>query len=41
VSADSFGQHFKGLKILSVAPMLAQIIQNVHEDKSVTHVMSS
>ncbi len=34
-------KHFKGLKILSVAPMLAQIIQNVHEDKSVTHVMSS
>lgn len=27
---------FKGLKILSVAPFLAKIIKNVHEDKSVT-----
>lgn len=29
-------KHFKGLKVLSVAPFLAKIIKNVHEDKSVT-----
>ncbi len=29
-------KQFKGLKILSVAPLLAKIIQNVHEAKSVT-----
>lgn len=27
---------FKGLTILSIAPLLARIIQNVHDDKSVT-----
>ncbi|MBI4975085.1 ribose-phosphate pyrophosphokinase [Candidatus Peregrinibacteria bacterium] len=31
---------FKGLKILSVAPLLASIIKNVHEDKSVTKIFS-
>lgn len=34
-------KHFKGLKILSVAPMLAQIIQSVHEDRSVTHILGA
>ncbi len=29
-------KRFKGLKILSVAPLLARIIENVHKDKSVT-----
>lgn len=29
-------KHFKGLKILSVAPMLAKIIRSVHQGKSVT-----
>lgn len=32
----SAAKHFSGLKILSVAPLLAQIIKNVHESKSVT-----
>ncbi len=32
-------KHFKGLKILSVAPLLAKIIKNVHEHKSVTTAM--
>ncbi len=31
-------KRFKGLTVLSVAPLLAQIIQNVHESKSVTKV---
>lgn len=31
---------FKGLKILSVAPLLAKIIRNVHEDKSVTSAIN-
>ncbi|MBL4694867.1 ribose-phosphate pyrophosphokinase [Candidatus Gracilibacteria bacterium] len=31
---------FKGLKILSVAPFLADIIQSVHADKSVTNVIN-
>ena len=31
-------KRFQGLTILSVAPMLAQIIENVHESKSVTNV---
>ncbi len=30
---------FKGLKVLSVAPLLARIIKNVHEDKSVTSAL--
>lgn len=29
-------KQFKGLKVLSVAPLLARIIENVHRDKSVT-----
>ncbi len=29
-------KQFKGLKVLSVAPLLASIIKNVHDDKSVT-----
>ncbi len=33
-------KHFKGLKILSVASILAKIIKNVHEDKSVTNVIT-
>ncbi|MDA1060824.1 MAG: ribose-phosphate pyrophosphokinase [bacterium] len=32
-------KQFKGLKILSVAPLLARIIKNVHESKSVTKAM--
>lgn len=31
-------KQFKGLKILSVAPLLAKIIKNVHESKSVTPI---
>ena len=31
---------FKGLKVLSVAPLLARIIKNVYEAKSVTEVLS-
>ncbi len=34
-------KHFKGLKVLSVAPLLAKIIKNVHEAKSVTSVFKS
>ncbi|MFA5820986.1 MAG: ribose-phosphate diphosphokinase, partial [Candidatus Gracilibacteria bacterium] len=34
-------KHFKGMKVLSVAPLLAQIIKNVHEEKSVTGVFNS
>lgn len=34
-------KHFKGLKVLSVAPFLAKIIKNVHEAKSVSEVYSS
>jgi ribose-phosphate pyrophosphokinase len=30
---------FKNLKVLSVAPLLAKIIENVHQSKSVTEVM--
>lgn len=33
-------KQFKGLKILSVADVLAKIIKNVHEDKSVTNVIT-
>lgn len=33
-------KYFKGLKILSVAPLLAKIIKSVHEDKSVTDVIT-
>lgn len=29
-------KQFKGLKVLSIAPLLASIIKNVHDDKSVT-----
>ena len=32
-------RRFRGLKILSVAPLLAKVIQSVHEDKSVTKVL--
>lgn len=32
------GKRFQGLTVLSVAPMLAQIIENVHESKSVTNI---
>lgn len=32
-------KQFKGLKILSVAPLLARIIKNVHEAKSVTKAL--
>ena len=31
-------KQFKGLKVLSVAPLLAKIIKNVHESRSVTDV---
>ncbi len=34
-------KQFKGLKILSVAPFLAQIIHNVHQDKSVTNILNT
>lgn len=34
-------KRFKGLTVLSVAPLLAQIIQNVHDSKSVTKVFDS
>ncbi len=34
-------KQFKGLKVLSVAPLLARIIRNVHEDKSVTKAMAA
>jgi len=34
------GKEFKGLKVLSVAPFLAKIIKNVHEDKSVTGLLN-
>lgn len=30
---------FKGLKVLSVAPLLAKVIQNVHDSKSLTSVL--
>ena len=33
-------KHFKGLKVLSVAPLLARIIKNVYEGKSVTGLVS-
>lgn len=32
-------KQFKGLSVLSVAPMLARVIRNVHEDKSVTQAI--
>lgn len=32
-------KNFPGLKVLSVAPMLAKVIQCVHEDKSVTDML--
>lgn len=34
-------KQFKGLKVLSVAPLLAKIIKNVHEMKSVTDAFNS
>lgn len=34
-------KHFKGLKVLTIAPLLAKIIRNVHEAKSVTEVFNS
>ncbi len=33
-------KQFKGLKIISVAPLLAKIIKNVHDEKSVTEASS-
>ena len=33
-------KRFKGLTVLSVAPLLARIIQNVHENKSVTKAIN-
>lgn len=33
-------KQFKGLKVLSVAPLLAKIIKNIHEAKSVTSALS-
>lgn len=33
-------KQFKGLKVLSVAPFLAGIIKNVHDDKSVTNFIN-
>lgn len=36
----SKAKQFKGLKILSVAPLLAKIIKNVHEAKSVTKALA-
>lgn len=33
-------KRFKGLKVLSVAPLLANVIKNVHEDKSVTSALN-
>lgn len=32
-------KQFKGLKVLSVAPMLARVIRSVHENKSVTQAL--
>lgn len=32
-------KHFAGLTVLSVAPLLAKVIENVHENKSVTEVL--
>lgn len=32
-------KHFKGLKVLSVAPLLARVIRCVHENKSVTEAL--
>jgi ribose-phosphate pyrophosphokinase len=29
-------KRFKGLKVISVAPLLSSIIRNIHDDKSVT-----
>lgn len=34
-------KHFDGLTVLSVAPLLARIIQNVHDNKSVTDVFNN
>ena len=36
----SSAKRFKGLTILSVAPLLARVIKNVHEDKSVTSALT-
>jgi ribose-phosphate pyrophosphokinase len=33
-------KQFKGLKVLSVAPLLARIVKNVHEDESVTKAIA-
>ncbi|OGJ42868.1 ribose-phosphate pyrophosphokinase [Candidatus Peregrinibacteria bacterium RIFCSPLOWO2_01_FULL_39_12] len=35
----SKNKKFKGLVVLSVAPLLAKIIENIHEDKSVTSAL--
>jgi ribose-phosphate pyrophosphokinase len=34
-------KHFKGLKVLSIAPLLAKIIKNVHFNKSVSSVFTA
>ncbi|MBT4917704.1 ribose-phosphate pyrophosphokinase [Candidatus Peregrinibacteria bacterium] len=36
----SEAKQFKGLKVLSVAPLLARVIKNVHEGKSVTEAFN-
>ncbi|MBD3361142.1 ribose-phosphate diphosphokinase, partial [Candidatus Peregrinibacteria bacterium] len=36
----SKNKRFRGLKILSVAPLLARIIRSIHEDKSVTKTLT-
>ena len=33
-------QSFEGLSVVSVAPMIAQIIQNIHDQKSITNIFS-
>ena len=38
IQFGSASKEFPGLMVMSVAPMLAKVIQNVHENKSVTEV---
>lgn len=33
-------KRLKNLKIISVAPLLAKVIRNIHEDRSVTHLLN-
>ena len=33
-------KQFKGLKVLSIAPLLSRIVKHVHESKSVTKAMN-